>query len=1006
MKKLILTFTLSLFSLPFFAQEAFNAEYNAYFEKAYNEYPNIPKGILEAVAYTNTRVRHIEPDEAHSCTGMPQALGVMGMVVNGKNYFNDNAIIIGYLSQTPTVELINSPKKNIGAYASAYSRLLDQNDLVGSKIDEQRYILLTLSELPFYTTSDHYTRNSFLYSVFDILNNPYFQKAYNTPKYNIDLEEVFGEENYKVLSSKYVQISGEEITGDDGVQYTADNRGGCLDYPSAIWNGAASCNYSSRSGTAVSAVTIHTIQGSYSSAINWFQNCSASVSAHYVVRSSDGQVTQMVCESDKAWHVGTENPYTIGIEHEGYINDPQTWYTTAMYNSSAAIVRDITNSGYGINPLRTFDLNPRYNWDDELGGCIKIKGHINFPNQTHTDPGSGWDWERFYQLVNNNPNTITYTAGSGNFYDSGGAGNNYGDDERTLYLFSPTSSSSVTLNFTQFDLENNWDYLYIYDGNSLSSPLIGAYTGTNSPGTINSTGNSLLVELRSDCATNNAGWAATWTSDQPDITPPTTSVSVPSNWQTTDFTSTFTDQDPGGSGINTSYYQVLDFDGTEWRANGQHGFFNDNFDVSIHSDWSTVAGTWGISSAHINQSDEGESNSNIHIPVTQGSGNSYLYHWSMSQGGSGTNRRAGLHFFCDDPTLTNRGNSYFVYFRVDNNKAQIYRVTNDVYSLETNDTLVIDPNTWYDYKVTYNPSTGVIKAYQNDVLITSWTDSSPLTSGNSISLRTGNADVLFDDMKVYKSRTNTTNVTIGNASAEIRYQNPSPSIAGGMINSIVIDNAGNWSTVGNTLVDVDWTPPADVTVNDGLGADIGITNSTTALSGNWTTSSDPNSDVAKYWYAVGSTSGGSDVVGWTDNGFNTSMTETGLSLTVGNTYYVSARAENGAGLLSNSISSDGQLVDINTGAEELEAGSLQLAVYPNPSNGEFYIDLSLAEAYKVQINLFDELGKQVSLLDKQLSPANHHLSFNAGKYKLSAGVYFISVITNSGSTTRKLVLID
>ena len=37
---------------------------------------------------------------------------------------------------------------------------------------------------------------------------------------------------------------------------------------------------------------------------------------------------------------------------------------------------------------------------------------------------------------------------------------------------------------------------------------------------------------------------------------------------------------------------------------------------------------------------------------------------------------------CDDPTLPNRGNSYFVWMREDDDKLQIYKVVNDVFSLE------------------------------------------------------------------------------------------------------------------------------------------------------------------------------------------------------------------------------------------------------------------------------------------------------------------------------------
>lgn len=167
------------------------------------------------------------------------------------------------------------------------------------------------------------------------------------------------------------------------------------DYPPAIWNPAASCNYSSRS-TAVSHVTVHTTQGSYAGSISWFQNCSAGVSAHYVIRSSDGQVTQMVREADKAWHVGNSNGYTIGIEHEGYVANPSAWYTTAMYNASAALTKDILASR-GL-AQKVYDGSS--GWSAVPADSLyNVKGHVNYASQSHTDPGSGWDWPRYKSLV-------------------------------------------------------------------------------------------------------------------------------------------------------------------------------------------------------------------------------------------------------------------------------------------------------------------------------------------------------------------------------------------------------------------------------------------------------------------------------------------------------------------------------------------------------------------------------------------------------------------------------
>jgi len=170
------------------------------------------------------------------------------------------------------------------------------------------------------------------------------------------------------------------------------------DYGPAVWNPAAACNYTAGRTTPVTHVTIHTTEGSYASTISWFQNCSSQVSAHYVVRSSDGQITQMVKESDKAWHVGTSNGYTVGIEHEGYIADPGTWYTSAMYNASAALSRDILAS-LGLSQ-KVFDGSGGWN-AVPADSIYDVKGHVNFSNQTHTDPGSGWDWPRYKTLVAN-----------------------------------------------------------------------------------------------------------------------------------------------------------------------------------------------------------------------------------------------------------------------------------------------------------------------------------------------------------------------------------------------------------------------------------------------------------------------------------------------------------------------------------------------------------------------------------------------------------------------------
>jgi len=85
------------------------------------------------------------------------------------------------------------------------------------------------------------------------------------------------------------------------------------------------------------------------------------------------------------------------------------------------------------------------------------------------------------------------------------------------------------------------------------------------------------------------------------------------------------------------------------------------------------------------------------------------------------------------------------------------------------------------------------------------------------------------------------------------------------------------------------------------------TTSTTSLNGAWS-ASDPETGIQRYEYAVGTTSGGVQVKGWTSASTATSAAIGGLSLTVGQTYYISARAVNGAGLTSTEVPSSGVTV--------------------------------------------------------------------------------------------------
>ncbi|MBC7865552.1 MAG: T9SS type A sorting domain-containing protein, partial [Bacteroidia bacterium] len=672
--------------------------------------------------------------------------------------------------------------------------------------------------------------------------------------------------------------------------------------------------------------------------------------------------------------------------------------------------RDICNSGYGINPLRCYN-GPSCTGICTLGGCVKIKGHQHYPGQNHNDPGPYWNWYKFYTMINNNPTINTITTASGTFYDSGGPTGNYTDDERNVILLQPTGATNLTVNFTQFDLEANWDYMYVYDGGTVNDPLIARYTSTNGPGTITSTGSNLLIDFRSDCSTVNPGWAANFTSNATppptaDNVAPTTFVTNPNAWETQNFTATFTDADnAGGSGLEKSFYQVLDYDGTEWRGNYTHGFFSDNFDAAIHSEWTQSTGTWGINSQRIEQTDEVLSNTNIYAALNQNLSNRYLYHFTMAINGAGTNRRAGFHFFCDAPDSTNRGNSYFVWFRVDNSKLQIYKVVNNVFGSPVLDVpMTVTAGTLYDYKVIYDRITGKIDVYQNNLIAGTYTDPSPISNGDYISFRSGNASMQVDELKIYRSRNASALVSVGpGLTNDVRYQNPDPATPACKIKTIVNDSSGNLSAINNDMVNIDWTNPSDVdTINDGLGADESVTNVTTTLAANWTNSVDPNSAISRYWYSVGIAPGDSSVIAWTSNWGNTIVAVNGLSLTQGQLYYFNIKSEDGAGLFSAVTSSNGILVDTISTAITTNENLAGLILMPVPAKDFVDVKFRSNKAGDLKISLLDVSGREIVWMnDKNLSAGNKN--FRLDLNGISAGIYLMKIQVGDALLVKRFV---
>ncbi len=391
-----------------------------YFAEAYRAYPQIPAGTLEAIAWSQSRWMPLQAaDSDHQHNHMPTAYGVMGLYAG--EGFTDQVTAAARLTGMSTRQIMTDSRANILAAAALLAQEIRAAGLARNGVaPAPEQITQVLARYAGFTPTrsgnaiDDFARQSFAFDVLLSMDRGVNEKGAIVPERPIQWERAFATKQLVLMRAPFVRLDVSRGSVDAG-GYAIDPitetlvdrragaaaRAGATDYTPAIWNPASPSNYTASRSAAVSAVAIHTTQGSYAGTISWFKNPAAQVSAHYVIRSSDGQVTQMVRNAHTAWHVRSHNSYTLGVEHEGYISN-SSWYTSAMYNASSALVRNFC-SKYGSIKCSSAYNGPSSSGTKVLPDSVKIKGHQHYSGNDHTDPGIYWDWSRYYSLLNPAP---------------------------------------------------------------------------------------------------------------------------------------------------------------------------------------------------------------------------------------------------------------------------------------------------------------------------------------------------------------------------------------------------------------------------------------------------------------------------------------------------------------------------------------------------------------------------------------------------------------------------
>ena len=560
--------------------------------------------------------------------------------------------------------------------------------------------------------------------------------------------------------------------------------------------------------------------------------------------------------------------------------------------------------------------------------------------------------------LNSCAGTTNLTASSGTISDGSGSGN-YSNNANCKWVIAPPGATQISLNFTSFDIENTYDYVYIYNGIDDTSTPIYTFTGNSLPPTITSSPGvgALCIKFTSDVSNNYTGWTANYNST---ITPPACS---------------------GGTILTSPSGTVSDGSGNNFYTNNQLCYWYiappcatsvtysfSQIDLESNYDYVYIYNDYIISPSTLLNSFSG---SNIPNSITSSTGKMLIvfktdfYNVSNFQGFSGNYTSTGASY-CSGVTTLNTSD----YGQISDGSGA------NTYCNNSNCSWLIQPP--QATSITLNFSAFELEQPSDD--------------GNTI----------YDAVEVYDGSSSSatllgrfsgnsipSSITSSGGSMFIRFYSDVTNAFQGW--------SANYTSTQNTYCNgtsSTLTTP-NGTFSDGSGVNKYANNSNCSwliqpASATSITLSFTSFDTELNYDGViiydGANSSAPILNQFTGSTIPSSVTSTG-----GNMYVVFLSDE--------SLRANGWNAVYNSTALGIDDFSLNenIKIYPNPTTGIFSIQSTLDENVKVEI--FDILGKQVL---KTYTVGKGINNINASD--LSKGVYLLKLINEKGSTTQKLII--
>lgn len=405
------------------------ATLNRYFNRAATEF-GVPVSLLKASA-------QVQSNWAQVSESIYGSWGIMGLI---ENKFVQQISKAAALINVSADAIRNDAETNIRA-AAALLAFYQKDKAAAIKPEDWFDAVKSLTGL-----RDEAMKHSLALRIFDVM------------KAGSKTVSLWGE----IISIDPVGVSLSKAYSEPDINGAATQRTTAVDYPTAVPN-FTTCNFNNRpAGSVIKYYFMHYVAtGTYQGAISWFKDCSSNVSAHYVVRNSDGEVSQVVAENDRAWSQGvtTYNDLGIGVEHEVLATNLSMWDSEPMLIAAANLcanvcnrraipkVRRVTNGDpgiYGHSDVRATDCPnmTAARWTAFLSrvNSVSVAAPLLY---SIANPGSGTQLTATWK-----PNVEPTLAGYRLYYATSDALTNWAlvANETTL----TAATTSVTLNASQF----------------------------------------------------------------------------------------------------------------------------------------------------------------------------------------------------------------------------------------------------------------------------------------------------------------------------------------------------------------------------------------------------------------------------------------------------------------------------------------------------------------------------------------------------------------------------